>query len=164
MSVQAKRTLTLPRFRKAEIATRQTSTSPPRNYSATFDMSTSITNAFSGSLALSASPAISGLSYSFANSSINAGDTASVTVSTSSGVPAGTYLITVAAAGSGLTRKTNFRLTVLSPGRFAGVPSNASHTKGFTTMQGGVKADSGGTVHVVFDDDSADVRLDDVFY
>ena len=132
--------------------------------SATFDMSTSITNAFSGSLALSASPAISGLSYSFANSSINAGEAASVTVSTSSGVPAGTYLITVAAAGSGLTRKTNFRLTVLPPGRFAGVPSNASHTKGFTTMQGGVKADGGGTVHVVFDDDSADVRLDDVFY
>jgi hypothetical protein len=132
--------------------------------SATFDLSTKVTNAFSGSLALSASPVISGMAYSFAKSSINAGDTASVTVSTSSGVQPGTYLITVAATGSGVTRKTNFRLTVLDPNRFAGVPSNASGTKGFTTMQSGIKADTGGTVHVVFDDDSADVRLDDVFY
>jgi len=132
--------------------------------SSAFDCITSGQNGFTGSLSLSASPAVNGITYNFASSPVNAGDTASLNVSTSPGVQPGAYLITVTATGPGLTRKTNLRLTVLSPTRFAGLPSIASRTKGFTSMQAGIKVDAAGTVHVVFDDDSAKVRSDDVFY
>ncbi|HSB09908.1 MAG TPA: sialidase family protein [Blastocatellia bacterium] len=132
--------------------------------SAAFNFSTSAANGFTGSFNLSASPAINGLTYTFTNASINAGETASLSVSSDLTAQPGPHLITVTATGGGLTRKTNFRVNVLSSTRFAGVPSNASRTKGFTTMQGGVKVDDGGTVHVVFDDDSARVRGSDAFY
>ncbi len=132
--------------------------------SASFDLRTSGANGFFGTLSLSASPAVSGLTYSFANASINAGDMASLMISTSSAVPPGPYTITVAAAGSGLTRKTNLRLTVLSASRFAGAPTNATRTRGFTSMQGGIKVDAGGAINLAFDDDSAKVRSDDALY
>jgi hypothetical protein len=132
--------------------------------SASFDLSTGVMNGFSGNLSLSASPAVSGLTYSFANPTINAGDMAHLAISTSSAVPPGPYTITVTAAGSGLTRKTNVRLTVLSADRFSGAPVNASRTKGFTSMQGGTKVDAGGTINLVFDDDSVNVESDDVLY
>jgi hypothetical protein len=132
--------------------------------SAAFDLSTSGANGFTGSLSLSASPAIGGLTYNFANATVNAGDTASLNVSTSSATQPGNYLITVAAAGGGITRKTNFRLTVFDPTRFAGAPTNATRTKGFTSMQAGIKVEAGGTIHLVVDDDSANVNEDDVLY
>jgi BNR repeat-like domain len=132
--------------------------------STSFDLRTSGANGFSGTLSLSASPAVSGLTYSFANASINSGDPSSLMISTSSAVPPGPYTITVAASGSGLTRKTNLRLTVLSASRSSGAPVNASHTKGFTSMQGGLKVDAAGTINLVFDDDSARVRSNDALY
>ena len=132
--------------------------------SASFDLRTTGANGFTGSLSLSASPAISGITYNFANPSVNTGDTGNLMIATTSAVPPGTYAITVAAAGSGLTRKTTFKLDVLSASRFSGNPFNASHTRGFTSMQGGVKVDASGIVHVVFDDDSARVRSDDALY
>jgi hypothetical protein len=132
--------------------------------SSAFDCITSGQNGFTGSLSLSASPAVNGVTYTFASSPVNAGDMASLNVSTSPSVQPGAYLITVTATGSGLTRKTNLLLTILSPTRFAGLPSIASRTKGFTSLQAGIKVDAAGTVHVVFDDDSAKVRSDDVFY
>jgi hypothetical protein len=132
--------------------------------SVSFDLRTSGANGFLGTLSLSASPAVSGLTYTFANPMINAGDMANLMISTSSAVPPGPYTITVAAAGSGLTRKTNLRLTVLNANRFAGAPANASRTKGFTSMQGGIKVDAGGTINLAFDDDSNKVRGDDAFY
>jgi hypothetical protein len=132
--------------------------------SASFDLSTGGMNGFSGSLSLSASPAVSGLAYSFANPTINAGNMAHLMISTSSAVPPGPYTITVTAAGSGLTRKTNVRLTVLSADRLLGAPVNASHTKGFTSMQSGIKVDAGGTINLVVDDDSVNVESEDVIY
>jgi hypothetical protein len=132
--------------------------------STSFDLRTSGANGFSGNLTLSASPAVSGLTYNFTNASINAGDMSSLMISTSSAVPPGPYTINVSAAGSGLTRKTTLRLDVLSANRFAGAPANASHTKGFTSMQGGLKVDAAGTINLAFDDDSTKVRGDDAFY
>ena len=131
---------------------------------ATFDFNTSAGNGFSGTLNLSASPAISGVTYNLASPSVTAGGSATLTVLTSATVEPGSYLITVTATGGGLTRKSNSRLTVLSPSRFAGVPSNASRSKGFTSLQAGFKVDAAGTVHVVFDDDSVKVRSTEVFY
>lgn len=132
--------------------------------SVSFNLGTGGMNGFSGNLSLSASPAVSGLTYSFANPTINAGDMAGLMISTSSAVPPGPYTITVTAASSGMARNTNVRLTVLSANRFSGAPVNASRTKGFTSMQGGIKVDAGGTIHLVFDDDSVNVESDDVLY
>lgn len=132
--------------------------------STAFDFSTSGVNGFSASLNLSASPPIAGVTYSFTNPSISSGDSANLNISTSAGTQSGSYLITVTATGGGLTRSSNFRLNVLAATRFAGVPSNVSFTKGFTSMQAGVKVDDGGAVHVVFDDDSQRVRGSDAFY
>lgn len=44
------------------------------------------------------------------------------------------------------------------------MPSNASRSRGFTSLQAGFKVDAAGTVHVVFDDDSVKVRSTEVFY
>src|SRR5437867_10660025 len=76
---------------------------------ATFDFNTSAGNGFSGTLNLSASPAISGVTYNFATPSITAGSPATLTVLTSAAVEPGSYLITVTATGGGLTRKSNSR-------------------------------------------------------
>jgi hypothetical protein len=146
------------------ISTMKTVDSVIAGNNATFDFNTSATNGFAGTLNLSASPSISGLTYNFTNASVNPGDVAHLTVYTSQGVQPGSYLITATATGGGLTRKSNLRLNVANPARFAGSPLNVSRTKGFTSFQAGIKVESGGTVHVVYDDDSSNVRNSDVFY
>jgi hypothetical protein len=55
--------------------------------SATFDLSTTGVNGFSGPLSLTASPAIPGLAYNFASATVNAGDAASLTVATTAAQP-----------------------------------------------------------------------------
>jgi hypothetical protein len=146
------------------LSVRKLSDSVVAGASSTFDFSTGASNGFSGDLTLSASPPISGLTYNFTSPIISAGSSGTVSLSTASSLQPGTYLITLNATGGGLTRRSNFRLNVLNPIRAARPPSNISRTTGFSTMQAGVKVDSGGTIHVVFDDDSQKVRGSDVFY
>lgn len=117
----------------------------------------------SGSLALSASPAIDGLTYELATP-VNVGDAAHLTISTTNAARPGTYLVTVAAAGQGLTRKTNVRINVLDSHRTLDVPRPITKTPGFTFMRSGLKQDAGGTIHMVFDDDTNNVRSSDVYY
>jgi hypothetical protein len=125
-----------------------------------YDFNTSAFNGFSGSLNLSVvapspGPALpSGVTFSFASNTITAGSTAKLTVSTSNSVQPGTYLISVAATGGGLTRSTNFRLTVYDPGRTASNPINATNTPGFSSIQDGIQIDSSGIIHLGFDDDT----------
>jgi len=128
-----------------------------------FNFATS-TAGVSGSLTLTASPAISGLSYTFANASINPGDPARLTVSTTSATPPGTYLISVAATGQGLTRKTGFRIEVLGSQSSFGAPHNITKTPGFSFMRSGLKEDAAGTLHIAFDDDTSNVTESDVYY
>lgn len=128
-----------------------------------FDFATS-TLGVSGPLTLTASPAISGLSYTFANASINPGASARLTVSTTAATAPGSYLIAVAAAGQGLTRKTAFRIEVLDSNRSFGAPRNITRTPGFSFMRSGLKEDAAGTIHVAFDDDTANVTESDVYY
>jgi len=128
------------------------------------DFATSASNAFSGNLTVSASPPINGVTYDFSSPTVNAGAGGTVNIVTSSDVQPGTYLITLNAAGGGLTRRSSFRLNVFNSAHVPRAPVNASRTRGFTTMQAGVKVDPSGTVHAVFDDDSDRVRSDDVFY
>lgn len=128
-----------------------------------FDLAT-VAAGVSGSLTLSASPAIDGLAYTLASTSVNMGDTAHLTISTTDTVTPGTYLVTVAAAGQGLTRKTNVRINVLDSHRTLDVPRPITKTPGFTFMRSGLKEDAGGTIHMVFDDDTNNVRSSDVYY
>src|SRR5262249_40417312 len=132
--------------------------------SSTFTFSTAGVKGLSEGLSLSASPSISGLSYKFAAGAIHPGRNANLTVSSPAATPPRKYVLTLAANGGGATRKTNFRLTVFSPARFAGLLADATSTSGFTGMQAGVKVDAGGTVHLVADDDSLNVNEDDVLY
>jgi len=120
-----------------------------------FDLNTSALNGFSNNLTLSiSSPAIDGVSFNFESSSISPGTQAKLTASTSSSAVPGTYLISATATGGGLTRSTNFRLTVYSAERIASVPANITHTRGFTSIQGGFQIDSSGLAHIAFDDDT----------
>src|SRR5439155_15046550 len=114
--------------------------------------------------------------YNFGSGSVTAGQTAKLTVSTSASTQSGTYIITVAAAGSGLTRKTTLRLSVFSSTRLISPPVNATRTPGFTVgsasaafvfaqQASALQVDSGGTVHITFADDTAVATSgNDVFY
>jgi hypothetical protein len=128
-----------------------------------FDFATS-TAGLPGPLTLTASPAIGGLSYTFANASINPGDPARLTVSTTSATAPGTYLVSVAAMGQGLTRKSEFRIEVLDSHRSFGAPRNITKTPGFSFMRNGLKEDAAGTLHIAFDDDTMNVTESDAYY
>ena len=132
--------------------------------SASFDLVTTGVNGFSGTLALSASPAISGLTYSFSSPSVSAGQPSRLSVSSTAAVPPGTYLISVAAAGPTSTRQTNVRFTVDDAARVASLPVNVSRSAGFTAMAGPPRIDSSGTIHIVYDDDTQNVTGSDILY
>ncbi len=132
--------------------------------SATYDLATSASNDFSGSLSLSASPSAPGLSYAFSSPSAAAGQPARLTVSVAAPVSPGTFLITIAARGPGFTRKTNVRLNVQPAARSASLPLDVSRSAGFTKLAGAPRIDSAGTIHLVYDDDTQNVTGEDVFY
>jgi PKD domain/BNR repeat-like domain len=131
--------------------------------SSAFTIATSATNGFSGSLALSAGPSVPGLTFSFANAAVSAGQPAGLTISASSQAAAGNYLIAVTAMAGGVSRATNIWLTVYAAGRPAAPPVNVTATPGFTAGAG-VKADASGTLHLLYEDDTAAVLGEDVFY
>ncbi|HSE37084.1 MAG TPA: sialidase family protein [Blastocatellia bacterium] len=131
--------------------------------SAEFDLATTGAGV-SESLTLSTSPASEGLAYSLTSTSIKVGDTARLTISTTDTAKPGTYLVTVAAVGQGLTRGTNLRINVLDSQRTANAPRSITTTRGFTFMRSGLKEDADGTIHLVFDDDTNNVRGSDVYY
>ena len=132
--------------------------------SASFDLATTGVNGFSGMLAFSASPAVSGLTYSFSSPTVSAGQPSRLTVSSTAAVPPGTYLLAIAAAGPASTRQTNVRLNVQPSARAASLPLDVSRSPGFTTLAGAPRIDSAGTIHLVYDDDTQNVTGDDVFY
>lgn len=129
-----------------------------------YDLLTRGDNGFSGNLTLSATPAINGLTYSFANSTVSAGQTAKLTIVTTADLPVGTYLIKVSATGGTLTRSTVFRLTVFDAGRIADSPVNASHSPGTANTNAGIKIDGEGRIHLSFEDDSTDFTGNLVYY
>ncbi len=75
-------------------------------------ISTAVTSGVTQTVALSASGAPSGALVSFNPQSPNAGQSSTMTVTTSSTTPAGTYPITVTGTGSSATHSTSFSLTV----------------------------------------------------
>lgn len=132
-----------------------------------FELATSAVNGFSGNLSLSAEPAVSGLTYSFSNSSVAPGQRARLLITANNSVAPGTYRITVAASAGTMARKTTLRLSVFDARRINGAPVNASNSSGFTTFQAGMKVDSRGTIHLAFEDDTAVAAFNEgneVFY
>lgn len=129
---------------------------------ASFDLPTSGVNGFAGSLTLSASPVVPGLSYAFSTGAVSAGQTARLTVTASAAATAGDVHLTVSATGGGMTRSTTIWLTVYGATRPVDTPVNVTSTAGFTG--GTVKVDPSGRLHVAYEDDSAAVLGQDVFY
>ncbi len=129
-----------------------------------FDLATtSASNGFAGALALSVGSLPAGLSASLSSSSIPAGQAVQLTISTSSTAGPGEVLVPVTATAGGLSRTTNVHLVVYPAGRAASPPSNVSATSGFTAGAG-VIADPGGTLHAVYEDDTAAVLGNDIYY
>jgi hypothetical protein len=129
------------------------------------DLNTSINNNFSGTLALSVSPEISGLSFSFREVNAVAGQPIKLRITASSTVAPGTYLINVAAAGSNLKRSTSFRLSLFESNRKTSLPMNATNLRGFTSAQNSLQIDARGTIHLAFEDDTSIGRnINELFY
>ena len=135
----------------------------PQGQAALFDVVTAGANGFSAPLVLSAGPAIPGLTYAFSAPTVAPGGTSRLTVSATTGVAPGNYHLTVTATGGGITRATTIWLSVVPASRPVPLPSNVTATAGFTGS-GGVVADGAGRLHLVYEDDTAAVRGEDVFY
>ncbi|MBI4851520.1 MAG: exo-alpha-sialidase [Acidobacteria bacterium] len=117
-----------------------------------YNITTSALNGSTDRLTLSAEPMITGITYSFSKTGLNAGESATLSVSTSSSTPAGTYFITLSATSNSSVRKTNLRLTVYGQSRRATLPTNISNTRG--NSFGSIQMDSKNILHAVYEDDT----------
>lgn len=84
--------------------------------SASFTVANSASGGFASAITLSASPAITGVTYGFSVNPMAAGGTSNLTVTTSATTPAGNHTITITGVGGTLTRSTTVILTVSAPG------------------------------------------------
>ncbi len=78
-------------------------------------INTAVTSGVAQSVALSATGLPTGFSASFTPSTVNSGANSTMTVSTASTTPVGSYPITVTGTGSSATHSTTFTLTVTAP-------------------------------------------------
>ncbi len=132
--------------------------------SASVDLRTFAVNGFAGELSLSVAPAVEGISASFDTGTVAAGGTARLTVGVSPRTAPGDYHLTVTArAADGTSRSTTVWLGVVDPGRAIPLSVNLTSTRGLTGSAG-VKADAAGRLHLVYEDDSAAVLGNEVFY
>jgi len=80
-----------------------------------YTVSNTALNGFSGSVTLSASPAISGVSYAFVTNPIAAGGSTTLNVTTTSGAATGTHTVTLTGTSGALTRTTSVTLVINAP-------------------------------------------------
>jgi len=91
-------------------------------------VSTAVTSGSAQTVSLSASGLPSGASAAFSPTSVTAGGSSTLTISTSASTPAGSYPITVTGTGTSATHSTSYTLTVngtggcASPGQKLGNP------------------------------------------
>ena len=78
-------------------------------------ISATLTSGSTQAVTFSASGLPNGATASFSSASCSPTCSSTLTVNTTSSTPAGTFLITVTAAGGGVTKTTNFSLTVNAP-------------------------------------------------
>ncbi|HYL98962.1 MAG TPA: sialidase family protein, partial [Blastocatellia bacterium] len=120
-----------------------------------FSITSTAVGGFAGGLSLSIFPQAPGITASFDSAAIAAGQSSNIRIDTSSGAVPGPYLFTVTATGSGKTRATVFRMTVISPtSALTAPPSNLSLSPGYSFLVSKPQVDSSGVIHAVYYDNS----------
>ncbi|NOT32278.1 MAG: S8 family serine peptidase [Planctomycetes bacterium] len=84
----------------------------PTSYTA----STTALNGFVGDVSLSASPAISGVTYGFSPNPVAAGSSSTLSVTTTAAATPGTHTLTVTGISGAITRTSNVTLVINAPG------------------------------------------------
>ncbi len=80
--------------------------------SVNYNVTSTALNGYSGNLSLSATPAISGVSFSFSPNPIAAGSASTLTVTTTAGASTGNFTLTISATDGTLTHTTTAGLTI----------------------------------------------------
>ena len=80
-----------------------------------YTVSTTALNGFSGNVSLSASPAISGVTYGFTPNPVAAGSSSSFSVTTTAAATPGTHTVTVTGVSGAITRTSNVTLVINAP-------------------------------------------------
>lgn len=123
-------------------------------------------NGFSSGIVFSGSAPVEGLSFVAippGKGSTQTGTIISITASTS--MAPGLYVVTISGTGGGITRNTNLYLTVFEPGHQAGAPVNATRTIGNTfASDQSMAVDSAGKLHLCYLDDSNRPGTLQIFY
>lgn len=88
--------------------------------STTYTVSNTASGGFASTIALSAAPAISGVSYSFSPNPMSANGSSTLTVTTTAAATTGTHTVTITGTGGGLTRTTSCTLVVNPSGGGSG--------------------------------------------
>jgi subtilisin-like proprotein convertase family protein len=83
--------------------------------STSYTVSNTALNGFTGNVTLSASPAISGVTYGFVTNPIAAGGSTTLNVTTTSGATTGTHTVTLTGTSGALTRTANVTLVINAP-------------------------------------------------
>jgi subtilisin-like proprotein convertase family protein len=83
-----------------------------RGTSTTYSVTCTPSGGFAANVTLSATPAISGVTYAFAPNPVAAGGTSTLTVTTTATATLGTHTITISGTGGALTRTTTASLTI----------------------------------------------------
>jgi len=81
-----------------------------------FNVSTAAQNGFAGSITLSATPAISGVTYSFAPNPVAAGASSTLTVTSTASATVGTQALSIGGTSGSLVHTTGVSLTINSAG------------------------------------------------
>jgi subtilisin-like proprotein convertase family protein len=105
--------------------------------STSYTVSNSVLNGFSGSVSLSVSPAISGVSYSFVPNPMSAGGSSTFNVTTTAGATTGTQTLTITGTSGALVHTTNVSLTIspvpVADFSLSATPSSQTITQGGST-------------------------------
>lgn len=102
-----------------------------------YTVSNTALNGFSGNVSLSASPAISGVSYSFSPNPIAANGSSTLSVTTTTGASTGSHTVTITGISGSITHTTNVTLVINAapiPGfSLSATPASQTVTQGGST-------------------------------
>jgi subtilisin-like proprotein convertase family protein len=105
--------------------------------STTYTVSNTALNGFAGSVTLSASPAISGVSYGFSPNPMAAGGSSTLTVTTTSGATTGTHSLTITGTSGSLVHTASVTLVINPPATpdftLSATPASQTVTAGGST-------------------------------
>jgi len=115
---------------------------------ASFTVTSTPTGGFASNITMSASPAISGVTYAFSPNPMGASGSSTLTCTTTSGATPGTYTLTLTGTSGALVRSTTVQLTINAPATpnfaLSATPSSRSITAGAATTYTVSSTPSGG--------------------